>query len=251
MSARRPDERLQSSEGNEETTTSHYDDGEEPHGKSLSKTTPPESPQKSRTDLRKRSPATNDGASQDEFAARSAESQVELIAVPAVDLDHLRDGYYRDLRALLPPPDPRLAADEGRTAVDGMLRKIHDAVDQIDRALQPALLLLHRPNDSNSRPRSDGSSSCGRPSGGPSENVRKLPYKSRRRKPDDDVVARVRMKTYRVGTTDDWTVAGMVELNAGDADSAESSGRHADVVSSVAATCSRHPTRFSSCDQQQ
>lgn len=203
MSEQRADEQR----GREET---HYEDADAPPGQSLS-STPSRSPQKSKANLSRKRSRASDRDGRGESAAKSAEPQVEPIVATVGGPDDLRDGYYRDLRALLPPPcDPR-AAEEGCTAVDGMLRAMHDAADEIDRALRPPLTLLHRPT----RSPDDGSSRRG-----PAENARKLSRRGRRRKPDD--AARVRMKIYRVEAMredddddDDWTAAA-AELSAAD-----------------------------------
>lgn len=65
----------------------------------------------------------------------------EPIAEPVVrvGLDQLRYGFYRDLRTLVPPFADELINGTTTTttgrSVDGMLRKMHDAIDEIDRML--------------------------------------------------------------------------------------------------------------------
>lgn len=211
------------------TSYEETSDAEEPSQRSLSGS----SPLKSKASLRrKRSQVAGGGGGgggPGESAAKSAESRVEPIAVTVGGLDRLRDGYWSDLRELLPPSSH---PEEGCVTVNGMLRRMLDAADEIDRALRPPLTLLLRLDRADRRPRSDGGPSRR----GPSENVCELPFKGRRRKPDDDTSAAFRMKTYRVlqairdDDDDDWTAAtAAVELN-GSATSS-SSGLRVDLVS--------------------
>lgn len=55
--------------------------------------------------------------------------------VTVVSVDDLKDGYYRDLRLLLPPTD----LDESQRGIDGtvddILREMHDAIDEMNRSL--------------------------------------------------------------------------------------------------------------------
>lgn len=89
----------------------------------------------------------------------------------AVALDDLFDGYYRDLRSSVRPPDPDAARptdlsvaagrDGGPTAVRDRLRDVHDAMADIERALDAACGSLSAVRGSagewvSRRPRSDG-----------------------------------------------------------------------------------------------
>lgn len=111
-----------------------------------------------------------------------------IVAPAAIALEDLKDGYYRDLRSLVPPPevDPRDRGG-GVATTDKWLRDVHDAIDEIDRALDRvhAELLRLDPCDTGT---TDLPEECGR-----------LPFSGSQPKPSSGIEA----KPYHLKTADD------------------------------------------------
>jgi len=134
---------------------------------------------KSRTNVRRKKSDPNvwyDGVGSE--TPRAAEWIERIAAVPVVAVGRLKDGYYRDLRSLLPPADLPESRRAAEGTVNGVLRGVHGAIDEIERWLNRVDL-----------------SAFDRDAGTPSETVcARTPFKCRVPKP----VAGVAMKTYRV-----------------------------------------------------
>lgn len=69
-------------------------------------------------------------------------SLVDPIVVPAVTVGDLKDRYYRDLRLLVPPPDLSGPHRWSVGVVTENLRRLHDAIDEIDQMLDSINLSL-------------------------------------------------------------------------------------------------------------
>lgn len=107
---------------------------------------------------------------------------IEPIIEPVISLCELKYGFYRDLRTLVPPP-----SDGSETrSVDGMLREMHEAIDEINRKLDDINLPLI--------------SGCNNSIGGPETYVddlsecAKSPLRVARPKPNTGI----EMKIYRL-----------------------------------------------------
>lgn len=123
-----------------------------------------------------------------------------IVAPAAIALDDLKDGYYRELRSLVPPhraTDP--GGEETRMAGGGggvvrtpnaRLCELHDAIDEIGRAVDEAhvtLLRLDRPDDTGTAVLPVG-------------ERERLPFSDRRPKPDSGIESRpYRLRTAVAG----------------------------------------------------
>lgn len=120
-------------------------------------------------------------------------SLVEPIIVPAITVGDLKDRYYRDLRLLVPPPDLSGSHRLSEGVVTENLRRLHDAIDEIDQMLDGINLSLFD-HDVVVRKAMSGVTEYGQ-----LKSCANLPQSDSLPKPD----VGIKMKTYRLRTKQD------------------------------------------------
>ncbi|VVC42174.1 Hypothetical protein CINCED_3A006169 [Cinara cedri] len=111
---------------------------------------------------------------------------IEAIVVANVSLVDLKEGYYSDLRYLVPPPEQNKNHLECQGIVNRKLREMHDAIDEINRTLDAVNLSVFEcnrlPSEVSESPTVSDLAKCA-----------KMPLRGRLLKPDTGIT----MKTYR------------------------------------------------------